>query len=218
VRHHLDHTAAGRVVLPSLHHPQESSGDTAFLLNTLGRLWLAGVSVDWPEYYAREQRCRLPLPTYPFERQRYWVDPPRQIHQAPTGQVAIPQAAEREPSGAAALDTSTHEEPAFTLYQRPHLATAYVAPSNEIEQSIAAIWQELLGIEQVGIYDDFFELGGHSLMATQLISRLREAFPVELPLKALFEAPTIARFAEVIEELLIQQLEALPEEDAERLI
>ncbi|MBH8571749.1 SDR family NAD(P)-dependent oxidoreductase [Nostocaceae cyanobacterium CENA369] len=62
------------VMLPSLRHSYEQQSDVAFLMNTLGRLWLAGVKVDWSDFYAREQRQRIPLPTYPFERQRYWID------------------------------------------------------------------------------------------------------------------------------------------------
>lgn len=68
------------VVLTSIRHPQEQQSDVAFLLNTLGRLWLFGVQVDWSSFYANEQRYRIPLPTYPFERQRYWISPqPRDI-------------------------------------------------------------------------------------------------------------------------------------------
>ncbi|MEP0859277.1 SDR family NAD(P)-dependent oxidoreductase [Trichocoleus sp. DQ-U1] len=73
------HQAIGQVVLPSLRHPQEQNSDIAFLLNILGRLWLAGVSVNWSGFYAGEQRHRVPLPTYPFERQRYWIEPQTQI-------------------------------------------------------------------------------------------------------------------------------------------
>ena len=63
------------IVLSSLRHPKDSQSDIAFLLNALGRLWLAGVSVNWPEFYRHEQRDRIPLPTYPFERKRYWIEP-----------------------------------------------------------------------------------------------------------------------------------------------
>ncbi|MEH2238966.1 beta-ketoacyl synthase N-terminal-like domain-containing protein [Nostoc sp.] len=66
------------VVLTSIRHPQEQQSDGAFLLNTLGRLWLFGVQVDWSGFYANEQRYRIPLPTYPFERQRYWISPQAQ--------------------------------------------------------------------------------------------------------------------------------------------
>ncbi|WP_414620771.1 SDR family NAD(P)-dependent oxidoreductase [Calothrix sp. CCY 0018] len=64
-----------QVMLSSLRHPKEEQADIAFLLNTLGRLWLKGVSVDWSSFYATEQRHHVPLPTYPFERQRYWIEP-----------------------------------------------------------------------------------------------------------------------------------------------
>ena len=66
--------ARERVVLTSLHHPKDNESDTAFLLNSLGKLWLAGVKVDWLGFSATEERRRIPLPTYPFERQRYWVE------------------------------------------------------------------------------------------------------------------------------------------------
>jgi non-ribosomal peptide synthase protein (TIGR01720 family) len=70
------------VALTSIRHPQEQQSDVAFLLNSLGQLWLAGVPVDWSGFYAREQRHHLPLPTYPFERQRYWLEPPAQANSA----------------------------------------------------------------------------------------------------------------------------------------
>jgi acyl carrier protein len=67
-----------------------------------------------------------------------------------------------------------------SCHTRPDLATTYVTPRDELEATIADIWQELLGVDSVGVYDSFFELGGHSLLATQLTSRLRETFHVSL--------------------------------------
>src|SRR5262249_24706229 len=72
-------------------------------------------------------------------------------------------------------------------HPRPALPVALVAPRNANEQTIVLIWQELLGIEPIGIHDSFFDLGGHSLMATQLMARLRTAFRIELPLRSIFE-------------------------------
>ncbi|WP_414590151.1 amino acid adenylation domain-containing protein, partial [Scytonema sp. PCC 10023] len=79
------------------------------------------------------------------------------------------------------------------------LKGTFAAPRTPIEEMLVGIWAEILGLEKVSIYDNFFELGGHSLLATQLISRVRNAFQVELPLRNLFEASTVASFAENIE-------------------
>ena len=90
-------------------------------------------------------------------------------------------------------------------HARPELGVDYVAPRDETEQEIATIWQELLGLERVGIYDDFFELGGHSLLATRVVSRLRQSFNVSLPLRSLFDASTVADLAE---QVVAKQLES----------
>lgn len=83
---------------------------------------------------------------------------------------------------------------------RPELAGAFVAPRTRTEQSLADVWSDLLGLPQVGINDNFFDLGGHSLLTTQLISRVRELFQVELPLREVFQQPTIAQLAIAIEQ------------------
>ena len=82
---------------------------------------------------------------------------------------------------------------------RPDIETDYVAPRNRIEKSVAAIWCDLLGIEQVGIHDNFFALGGHSLLAATMHSRIASESQVDLPLRKLFEAPTVARLSREIE-------------------
>jgi len=76
---------------------------------------------------------------------------------------------------------------------------SYVAPRTEVEQKIAAVWQEVLNSERVGINDDFFGLGGHSLLATQVISRINKLFNIQLPLRRLFEAKTIEALAKAID-------------------
>jgi acyl carrier protein len=92
---------------------------------------------------------------------------------------------------------------------RPDLETFYVAPRTPIEQMLVGIWKEILSVEKVSVEDHFFDLGGHSLLAAQLVSRVREAFQVEIPLRWFFVGePTVAGLAQVIEEFQIEEAEA----------
>jgi acyl carrier protein len=83
---------------------------------------------------------------------------------------------------------------------RPDIESTFVAPRSHVEEALAAIWAQLLRIERVGIYDNFFDLGGHSLLATKLIFKISEAFQVEIPLRRLFETPTVAGLTAAIVE------------------
>jgi acyl transferase domain-containing protein/acyl carrier protein len=165
----------------------DRQSDVAFIFTTLGRLWLAGVQVAWSGFYAHERRHRLALPTYPFERQRYWVEPPNRTREIkPTG---INQQIQTE-----SLQEKEHAQKVDSarIHSRPAFQNAYIAPRNGLERTIADIWQKCLGIDPVGMHDDFFEVGGDSLLAVQLISRLREALGVELTPGHIVEAPTVA--------------------------
>ncbi|HEX6548399.1 MAG TPA: condensation domain-containing protein, partial [Candidatus Dormibacteraeota bacterium] len=82
---------------------------------------------------------------------------------------------------------------------RPDVDSRYRAPGSPLEEKLGAIWSQVLGIEGIGVEDDFFKLGGHSLMATQVVARCRDAFGIEVPLAALFQAPTIAALASLLE-------------------
>lgn len=87
--------------------------------------------------------------------------------------------------------------------------TNYIPPQTASEKLLANLWAEILGVEQVGLEDNFFELGGHSLLATQLISRIREVFAIELPLRSLFEAPTVGSLHQKIDQARDQSSDLL---------
>ena len=82
-----------------------------------------------------------------------------------------------------------------TVETLPGTRACYAAPRTELEQRLAAVWSDILGLERVGIHDNFFELGGNSLLSLQILSRLRSAWQLDLPLRTLFEEPTIAQLA-----------------------
>jgi phthiocerol/phenolphthiocerol synthesis type-I polyketide synthase E len=90
-------------------------------------------------------------------------------------------------------------EPARS-HPRPRLPNPYIAPRNETEQAIAALWQATLGVDQVGIHDNFFELGGNSLSGITLIGQLKERFQVHIPTVSLYEGPTVSALAKLIDQ------------------
>ncbi len=90
---------------------------------------------------------------------------------------------------------------------QPVVGNTYVAPRSPVEEELARIWSEVLGVEKIGVFDNFFELGGHSLLATQLISRIRETYHVDLALKKLFESPTIDTISQVITHDLVDDMQ-----------
>ena len=102
-------------------------------------------------------------------------------------------------------------------WDRSLAAAGHQPPRTAAEKLLAEIWREVLGIARVGAFDDFFAVGGHSLRATQVVARVRAALGIELPLRAIFETPTLAELAQGVEELLIVQMDSLTEEEALRL-
>jgi len=113
---------------------------------------------------------------------------------------------------------------------RPELQDVYQAPRTPIEDTLARIWAERLKVDKVGIHDNFFELGGHSLLATQIVSRIRSAFSFELPLRHLFESPTVAEMATIITQnqakrandaelaQMLREIEAMTEEEVQKQV
>ncbi|ARV58896.1 hypothetical protein BZZ01_09855 [Nostocales cyanobacterium HT-58-2] len=186
------------LVLSSLHHPQAQQSDMMVLLNALGKLWLRGVQINWSTFYAHEQRYRLPLPTYPFERQCYWIAPNTENRKK--SQTEIAQNIElqflQDTDASKTIDS-------FLLHPRPNLQNTYVSPRDELERDLVSIWQKILGIEQVGIYDSFFDLGGHSLLAVQLTAQIQKLFGQDISLSTFISEPTIEHLTKLLRQEIV---------------
>lgn len=192
VRQHRD-GAAGRPVISSLRTTLTSGSSFSAVLDALGRLWLAGADVDWAGVTGDQRRHRIPLPTYPFERQRYWFEGAAEPTPTPP-QPGHGPAVSPAPSPAAPADPA---DPAGV-------------PRTPVERAVAEIWQEALGIPRVSIHDDFFDLGGSSLLVTQVIARVNQAYDLELSLLTMIESPTVAGLAACVEAVRGQQLQLSP--------
>jgi thioesterase domain-containing protein/malonyl CoA-acyl carrier protein transacylase/acyl carrier protein len=168
---HLAETS-GHTVLSSFGY--RGTPEAASMLTALGQLWTKGVRPDWRALYAGEKRRRVSLPTYPFERQRYWID-------AKNLDVGVSSA-----------------EATASVSDGVELRNDFSATDTDLKEMLAAVWREVLGFESIGDDDNFFDLGGDSFMATILLSRLRAQLTVELPANSVFVAPTIAAQAKLI--------------------
>ena len=164
----------GSVSINSIRHLEDAGDDVEVLLGALGRAWGAGVEVDWRAVHGGEARRRVPLPTYPFERKRFWLDRALRPDFVTPATIA---AADEAAADAAADDP-----------REGWSAT---------ERAIGRIWETLFGAAP-GLHDDFFMAGGDSLMATQLVARIRAELGAEIGVRAVFDAPTVAGLAAVV--------------------
>ncbi len=170
---------------------------------------------DWKEVgMSVKAALRSPKSTSQNEAEALILDGPspaegvevfKRVLQSPSPRVAIStqdlrQLIERYQS----LSISSYQEAseentsAASLHPRPELANAYVSPRNQTEQAIAKIWQQIIGVDRVGIYDNFFELGGDSLIGLQVIAQLNQEFKSNIPVATLYKAPTVSTIAEVV--------------------
>ena len=178
-----------QTVIASLGDTAADQAEWTVMLTALGQLWLAGVPIDWEGFYQREMRHRVALPTYPFERKRFWIEPARHMSGAqalgdvteqPTRdddlEVIIPQSAEQ-------------------LVPDPLSEDEYDAPHTEAEILLAATWQEVLGVDRVSVDDNYFsELGGDSLSVVRVIEIIRKKTGMRLDPK-MFPLNTLRQIA-----------------------
>jgi amino acid adenylation domain-containing protein len=157
--------------------PQKEISDTAYLLDRIGRLWIYGKEIDWQEIYESrgEKRYRVSLPTYSFEKHSFALEENRQPRQKKHEQEQVPAI------------TST--------YERTQLPDDFEAPRDIVEKKIAEAFQDIFGLDRIGIHEDFFELGGDSLKVITLVTRLHRELDIEVPMEAVFKHPTVKEIA-----------------------
>lgn len=165
--------------IATMQHEWEPASGWEKLLNAVGQLWLRRVPVDWHSFYSNERRQRIPLPTYPFERRRYWVGE---------------SLADTNTPGADANRAADAEEwPEVTSAEKRD------EPENDLEAVVAEVWGMFLSRDRIGMNDGFYELGGNSLVATRIVMTIRETLQIDLPVRAILEYPTLAGFVAEIE-------------------
>lgn len=203
VRQHLAKLPQ-QAALSSIGYSKNSIPESAEVLTTLGRLWIAGSYVDWPSFYSGQKRCRVPLPTYPFERRRYWIEAAKPAATVVSIGESDPKYAARESNYPVGMGKTTGSDGSASGFERPVLNTDYVAPQSPSEKKLAAIWQRMMDIEKIGRNDNYFELGGDSLLAVRLFAEVEKQFGIKLPLSTLFDAPVLWQQAMLLQGATLQ--------------
>ncbi|MEH1918683.1 aminotransferase class III-fold pyridoxal phosphate-dependent enzyme [Nostoc sp.] len=169
-----------QIAIPSLGDNADNEAEWTALLKAVGQLWLAGVSIDWSNFYQRETRQRIPLPTYPFERQRFWIDPPPHPNRAATPKLPNPQLLEKT-------------------------QTMTTSPQQKLIPLLKEIIEETSGLEIASVDDSttFLEMGLDSLSLTQVGLALKKKFKVKVTLRQLLEiCPNLVTLADLINQAL----------------
>jgi phthiocerol/phenolphthiocerol synthesis type-I polyketide synthase E len=193
VRRHLA-ASEDVMIISSLRRSGKQAEDHDVLQAAIGNIWVTGVDIDWAQVHAANHYTRVPLPTYPFERLRYWLEPDIAAEQSVSAELRMHAATPIQPS--------EHVE----QLRQEHAAPASLDTSlNEIEDVLIQMWHSLLGVATVSIHDDFFTLGGDSFMAVQLVNTIQKHWQIEVPLHSLIEASTIASLAALVQASLTRE-------------
>jgi phthiocerol/phenolphthiocerol synthesis type-I polyketide synthase E len=173
-----------QVAIPAMRAAEEPGDDEMFLLSAVGQFWIAGGRINWRRFHSGEQRKRVALPSYPFQRKSYTVRA-RAFNQNTAGVESGPL---EEAGLSGAKGAAANDELAFSA-----------SPATETERKLQKIWEELFGIAPIHIQDNFFAIGGDSFLATRFLFRLQTEWKKTVTLRMLSAAPTISRLAVLLD-------------------
>ncbi len=205
---------SGNLVVSSLGDESTREADQDCMQKALGQLWLHGVQVDWKQYYKHEQRLRMSLPTYPFERKRYWVEP------------AFDRASVRSEDLSTAFNmiapdhrtTSPTELPMEKVISSTEIATQPSDRRRGVVDSLKSLFHDLSGVEVADIDNEatFLEMGFDSLFLTQVSQSIQAKYGVTVAFRQMLdELSTIETLSEFIAENLTQDLQSTAIEDVD---
>jgi acyl transferase domain-containing protein len=177
----------GQRTVASLPVAGSGGSEVEKMVQAAGELWKVGVGIDWEGLHGGERGRRVPLPTYPFERKRYWIEP--STAPIPTNTIRVVE----EPMSVPSVRKENSR-----YAPRPALRNNYIAPHNEAEQKAVAILEEALGIRPIGVTDQYGELGGDSLTAIRVIDQLNTCFQSDLRVVDLYEGLAIRDLVRLI--------------------
>ena len=150
-----------------------NSDNLTFFFSTLIKFWLMGIKINWSKVEDYKKCYPISLPTYPFERQSYWIH---------------------------VLSTTLNNENEIANNQNKleQLDQEFVAPRDELELQLTKIWEKVIRSKPIGVRDNFFDLGGNSLTAIKLFAQMEKIFQTNMPISAIFQAPTIEELAKIL--------------------
>jgi phthiocerol/phenolphthiocerol synthesis type-I polyketide synthase E len=173
--------APAPVTISTMGLPRDSLPDLANLVTAVGKLWQHGIAIDWRAFHRPAEPRRIPLPGYPFERRRFWVEP--------------------DPAGARP-DPVPDPAPVWQTADTGESPADDTGPRTARERAVAGVWCALLGIGRVDMADDFFALGGNSLMVTQMARELRKMGARQITGRDVLAAPTVPEMAALVDQAL----------------
>ncbi|MCR3758486.1 amino acid adenylation domain-containing protein [Clostridium felsineum] len=183
-----------QIVENIIRYVKEEKEDNLYFLEKLSRMWIRGLSINWKEYYNGTNTRRISLPTYSFEKKRYWIDDKNM--KSINSIISKGEEFELDDTSISIKDISNYDE--YSEDYRRNLSSEYIEPSNEVDSKLVQIVGQILGISKIGIRDNFFELGADSLKCAMLGRRIYKETGVQIPISIILFHPTVEAVSKYI--------------------